>query len=489
MSSRHLMCSLCLEDFDKQELKPKSLPCVHTFCRQCLVLYLQKHYELDNLPCPTCRQLFARPETGVDDLPTNFVILDLLDDDSSNVDQDEQVKRDKASLERKLNDVVQTARERVVETTMKMQQEIVAWEEQMLNEIDKVHESMKEKIKQEYAETASQMKDSETIENTPLFLSISKPISVNGNLKLEKTCSGSQLITHPYLNQENQVTIDTSARDAMLLPLMSSATMNVSQNGTVLLTYRGQSILLYKYHENNYKHEKSFTLEQEMKNSRAFFTPNGNHIVLSRTVRSGFMPFISTRKIETKTWSMTLAMKKETYHCGSFGELSSVSDTRLLYKQDASLSVYNFNHELLCRAVLPASEKKTFTRAVLNPYEHLVAAILEQKGQEEKKAELKIFNTSGGENVSQAWGLRQLEFGTMHFLVFSGTDGLMFYNWRGEFIKSFSYAGIKCPYSITSFPPDCVCQSRENGKRILHLLTRNPTPMHRKCVVACRIEF
>ena len=78
-SPHHLTCALCLEKYNKKELLPKSLPCLHTFCRQCLILFLQQDHASDQLPCPTCRKLFPRPENGVDDLPTNFMVRELME--------------------------------------------------------------------------------------------------------------------------------------------------------------------------------------------------------------------------------------------------------------------------------------------------------------------------------------------------------------------------------------------------------------------------
>ena len=79
MSSNHLTCVLCLDKYNTKELLPKSLPCLHTFCRQCLVLFLQKTHASNQLKCPSCRKCFQRPEYGVDDLPTNFMLRDLLE--------------------------------------------------------------------------------------------------------------------------------------------------------------------------------------------------------------------------------------------------------------------------------------------------------------------------------------------------------------------------------------------------------------------------
>ena len=79
MSSNHLTCVLCLEKYNKKEQLPKSLPCLHTFCRRCFILFLQQNHASNQLPCPSCRKLFPRPENGVDDLPTNFMLYDLME--------------------------------------------------------------------------------------------------------------------------------------------------------------------------------------------------------------------------------------------------------------------------------------------------------------------------------------------------------------------------------------------------------------------------
>jgi len=59
--------------------RPKGLPCLHTFCLKCLVQFEQKNDVVDDkLPCPLCRQLFVVPDHGLDKLPTNFLIEELI---------------------------------------------------------------------------------------------------------------------------------------------------------------------------------------------------------------------------------------------------------------------------------------------------------------------------------------------------------------------------------------------------------------------------
>ena len=70
-------CQICLQPFNN----PKSLPCLHTFCAQCLREWLQKHplrqeQSLEVLNCPVCVQV-AYIENGIEGLPNNFMITKL----------------------------------------------------------------------------------------------------------------------------------------------------------------------------------------------------------------------------------------------------------------------------------------------------------------------------------------------------------------------------------------------------------------------------
>jgi len=67
-------CSICLETFKK----PKVLPCIHTFCLQCLNTYCLDKDPGEETTCPLCRKVFSIPLGGVQSLPNNFFIHQFL---------------------------------------------------------------------------------------------------------------------------------------------------------------------------------------------------------------------------------------------------------------------------------------------------------------------------------------------------------------------------------------------------------------------------
>jgi len=68
-------CPICLELFDK----PKSLPCLHTFCLKCLEGYWRDKEPEDEVPCPLCRKEFRIPTEGLTGLLNNFNAESLVD--------------------------------------------------------------------------------------------------------------------------------------------------------------------------------------------------------------------------------------------------------------------------------------------------------------------------------------------------------------------------------------------------------------------------
>ncbi|XP_078621394.1 E3 ubiquitin-protein ligase TRIM71-like [Branchiostoma floridae x Branchiostoma japonicum] len=67
-----LTCPVCMLHFRDARI----LPCLHTFCKQCLQEWASKQ---DPLECPTCRTQVSLPDQGVDGLKTNFYVNNLLD--------------------------------------------------------------------------------------------------------------------------------------------------------------------------------------------------------------------------------------------------------------------------------------------------------------------------------------------------------------------------------------------------------------------------
>ncbi|XP_033026787.1 E3 ubiquitin-protein ligase TRIM56 [Lacerta agilis] len=72
LTSGFLTCTICLERLRC----PKILPCLHSYCQECLRKLAGGRKELQ---CPECRERVALPEGGVGALRTNFFINGLLD--------------------------------------------------------------------------------------------------------------------------------------------------------------------------------------------------------------------------------------------------------------------------------------------------------------------------------------------------------------------------------------------------------------------------
>lgn len=73
-------CSVCLATF----VDPRVLPCIHTFCRECLTQTDRRqsgdqHGGDVMIRCPICRHSFPVPENGFDGLPKNFYMERLVE--------------------------------------------------------------------------------------------------------------------------------------------------------------------------------------------------------------------------------------------------------------------------------------------------------------------------------------------------------------------------------------------------------------------------
>ncbi|XP_077984690.1 E3 ubiquitin-protein ligase TRIM56-like [Glandiceps talaboti] len=66
-----LRCAICMDRFKN----PKALPCLHTFCKDCLTNYIEKNRSMRSaLRCPSCR---AETRLGVDGLPADLFVVGL----------------------------------------------------------------------------------------------------------------------------------------------------------------------------------------------------------------------------------------------------------------------------------------------------------------------------------------------------------------------------------------------------------------------------
>lgn len=71
LSSDFLACKICLEQLHT----PKTLPCLHTYCQDCLAQLA----EGSHVRCPECRETVPVPPAGVAAFKTNFFVNGLLD--------------------------------------------------------------------------------------------------------------------------------------------------------------------------------------------------------------------------------------------------------------------------------------------------------------------------------------------------------------------------------------------------------------------------
>ena len=79
---QEVTCAICLELLDD----PKSMPCLHTYCKKCLMEALAKRPHDTDLPrdrpainCPLCRAEVDLSDQGIEALPSNFSALRLVE--------------------------------------------------------------------------------------------------------------------------------------------------------------------------------------------------------------------------------------------------------------------------------------------------------------------------------------------------------------------------------------------------------------------------
>ena len=66
-------CSICCDTFKD----PRTLPCQHTYCLQCILGFVANEQPGDRATCPLCRNEFTIPNNGANGLPKNFFIEQL----------------------------------------------------------------------------------------------------------------------------------------------------------------------------------------------------------------------------------------------------------------------------------------------------------------------------------------------------------------------------------------------------------------------------
>ena len=64
----HTICPLC----SKPYTDPRILPCLHSFCGQCLHMEIGRSGDKQKMECPTCQRSINIPEGGVNAIPQNL---------------------------------------------------------------------------------------------------------------------------------------------------------------------------------------------------------------------------------------------------------------------------------------------------------------------------------------------------------------------------------------------------------------------------------
>ena len=61
MASQTKECPICREEIQN----PRLLPCIHSYCLECLERYCRDKLPGDDVPCPVCKTDFQIPKNGV----------------------------------------------------------------------------------------------------------------------------------------------------------------------------------------------------------------------------------------------------------------------------------------------------------------------------------------------------------------------------------------------------------------------------------------
>lgn len=67
-----LTCTICYEIYTE----PKTLPCLHSFCKECVLNFIHMNYSKGPYHCPICRETFV---WGLEGLKTNFCLQNMIE--------------------------------------------------------------------------------------------------------------------------------------------------------------------------------------------------------------------------------------------------------------------------------------------------------------------------------------------------------------------------------------------------------------------------
>jgi len=80
LRDQFLQCKVCLDGLKE----PKTLPCLHTFCAECIQCYITQNSQTHDgrnaiFSCPICRRHIFVPKDGAGGFPDSFFVRSLSD--------------------------------------------------------------------------------------------------------------------------------------------------------------------------------------------------------------------------------------------------------------------------------------------------------------------------------------------------------------------------------------------------------------------------
>ena len=89
-----LTCSICLEVFTD----PRILPCVHSFCFDCLEGWAKQFAENNTITCPLCQEDSLIPHDSIKNIKINYFFADLVERMSNNIPEKSKKSKQKWSV-------------------------------------------------------------------------------------------------------------------------------------------------------------------------------------------------------------------------------------------------------------------------------------------------------------------------------------------------------------------------------------------------------